>query len=403
MSKLQPDTLRFVEGGNAFFELAGIDSDGWSQERVRHEAAMNDASGNRFDVLVIGGGQAGLSVGYHLKQNGLRFVIVDASERIGDAWRTRWDSLRLFSPAWLDGLDGLPFPGPRHAFPTKDQMADYLERYAAHFALPLRTNTRVEKLSKRGEHFVAKTEKGEIEADQVVVAMANFQDAQVPAFARDLRPQIVQLHSSRYKNAAQLGEGNVLVVGRGNSGAEIAADLVRTRRVWLAGRDVGETPHRPDGFWGRLLLMRLLMRVIFHRLLTIRTPLGRKARPQLMAKATPLIRTKKSDLRRAGVLFAPRIAGVRDGLPVTEGGQTLDVQNIVWCTGYATGSSFVDLPIFDKDGEPQHEGGVVASCPGLYFVGLHFLFAMSSAMLHGVGRDAQRIARHVAMASKRPR
>src|SRR5260370_24961992 len=148
MSKLQPDTLRFVEGGNAFFELAGIDSDGWSQERVRHEAAMNDASGNRFDVLVIGGGQAGLSVGYHLKQNGLRFVIVDASERIGDAWRTRWDSLTLFSPAGLDGLDGLPFPGPRHAFPTTEQKADYLERHAAHFALTERTHTRGEKLSK---------------------------------------------------------------------------------------------------------------------------------------------------------------------------------------------------------------------------------------------------------------
>jgi len=402
MTKSQPDALRFVEGGTAFLELAGLDRHDPSSNALRHDAAtIESASRERLDVIVIGGGQAGLSVGYYLKQQGLRFVILDAGERVGDAWRTRWDSLRLFSPAWLDGLDGLPFPGPRHAFPTKDQMADYLEGYAARFVLPVLTKTRVEKLSKRGERYVANTNKGEIEADQVVIAMANFQGIQVPAFAWELRPEIVQLHSSQYKNPGQLRGGDVLVVGRGNSGAEIAAELARTHRVWLAGRDVGQVSHRPDGFWGRLVLMRLLMRVVFHRLLTIRTPLGRKARPQLMAKATPLIRTRRNDLARAGVQFAPRIAALRDGLPVTEDGRALEVQNIVWCTGYAAGSSFVDLPIFDQDGEPQHEGGVVASSPGLYFVGLHFLFSMSSAMVHGVGRDARRIATHIAERSRR--
>jgi putative flavoprotein involved in K+ transport len=394
MIKVQPDTLRFVEGGTAFSDLAGLDGHRGSREALPLEAAAVDRSANeeRFDVIVIGGGQAGLSVGYHLKQRGLRFVILDASQRVGDAWRTRWDTLKLFSPAWLDGLDGLPFPGPRHAFPTKDEMADYLERYAAHFALPVRTNARVQSLSKCGERYVAKTEQGEFEANHVVIAMANFQGVRVPAFASELRSEIVQLHSSQYKNPAQLRAGNVLVVGRGNSGAEIAAELSRTHRVALAGRDVGEVPHRPDGFWGRLLLMRLLMRVVFHRLLTIRTPMGRKARPRLLGKATPLIRTKRNDLSRAGVLFAPRIIGVRDGLPVSEDCKTLDVQNVVWCTGYGSGSSFVHLPIFDRDGEPRHDGGVVASSPGLYLVGLHFLFSMSSAMLHGVGRDARRIA-----------
>src|SRR5882672_2336314 len=213
MSTIQPDKLRFVEAGTAFMELAGLDGQERSHEPARHEAAPIDSTRReRFDVIVIGGGQAGLSVGYHLKQQGVSFVILDASERIGDAWRTRWDSLRLFSPAWLDGLDGLPFPGPRHAFPTKDQMADYLESYAAHFALPVRTGTRVEKLSKRGDGYVVKTAMGEIEADQVVIAMANFQGAHAPAFASELRSEIVQVHSSQYKNPAQLREGSVLVV-----------------------------------------------------------------------------------------------------------------------------------------------------------------------------------------------
>ncbi|HEX2676452.1 MAG TPA: FAD-dependent oxidoreductase [Polyangiales bacterium] len=372
MTKNIPEALRFIEAGDTFARLSPL------------------------DVIVIGGGQAGLSVGYHLKRQGLRFVILDASERVGDVWRKRWDSLRLFSPAWLDGLDGLPFPGPRDAFPTKDQMADYLESYAAHFNLPVQCNTRVQRLWKRGERYVVSTTQGELEAAQVVIAMANYQSPSVPAFARELRSDIVQLHSSAYKNPQQMREGSVLVVGTGNSGAEIAKDLVGKHPVTLAGRDVGQTPHRPDSWWGRWVMNRFVMRVVFHYLLTIRTPLGRKARPALQAAPSPLIRTKRRHLVAAGVQLAQRITGVRNGLPVTEDGKVFDVRNVVWSTGYEHGSSFIDLPIFDDQGEPKHEAGVVTSAPGLYFVGLHFLFSMSSAMVHGVGRDAQRIAQHVA-------
>lgn len=350
-----------------------------------------------FDVIVIGGGQAGLSVGYHLKRRGLRFAILDASERVGDAWRKRWDSLKLFSPAWLDSLDGMPFPLPRNAFPTKDQMADYLEAYAKRFELPVRSGTKVERLSRHGEQFVLETNHGELRARRVVIAMASFQRKKLPPFASELKPDIVQLHSSEYKNPGQLREGSVLVVGCGNSGAEIAHELSRTHKVLMTAKKNDEVPFDGESFFGRWLFIGLLMRVVFHRVLTIRTPMGRKARPALMTKATPLIRTRASNLARDGVeRMGTRITGVRDGLPVTDDGRVLDVKNVVWCTGFESGQSWIDLPIFDAEGLPEHEAGVVGKAPGLYFVGLPFLYSMSSAMVHGVGRDAARICDAIA-------
>jgi putative flavoprotein involved in K+ transport len=346
----------------------------------------------RYDVVVIGGGQAGLSVGYHLKKRGLKFVILDASERIGDAWRNRWDSLRLFTPAALDSLDGMPFPGDPTNFPTKDEMADYLEAYAARFELPVLTRTRVDRVSRHGSGFVVQAGDARFEAGQVVVAMASYQAGRLPAFAREVRGDVVQMHSSAYRNPGQLRGRRVAIVGGGNSGAEIAREVCRTHEVVLAGNEVGELPFRQDSWFGREVLLRLMMRVVFHRLLNIRTPLGRKARPAMMHKATPLIRVKQADLARAGVRRAGRIAGVRDGVLVTEQGEALDVDSVIWCTGYSGHLSWIDLPIWGEDGEPVHEGGVVWREPGLYFVGLHFQYAMSSSMIHGVGRDAARIA-----------
>jgi putative flavoprotein involved in K+ transport len=361
-----------------------------------------------FDVVVIGGGQAGLSVGYHLARRGMRFVILDASARVGDSWRKRWDSLRLFSPAWLNGLDGMPFPGPRQYFPTKDEMADYLEAYAARFQLPIRNGVRVEKLVRGADGYRIKAGPQEIEADQVVVAMASYQKARFPDYARELRPDIVQLHSLDYKNPSQLREGPVLVVGAGNSGAEISLDLAREHRVWLSGRKVGQIPFRIEGLAARLFLVWLVMRLVFHRILTVRTPVGRRARPGIISKGGPLVRQKEATLAAAGIERVPRIVGVRDGLPLIDDGRVLEVSNVVWTTGFDPGMSWIDLPIHGEHGEPEHEGGVVARAPGLYFVGLHFLYAMSSSMIHGVGRDADRIAgavaaRQAGRASEEPR
>jgi putative flavoprotein involved in K+ transport len=344
-----------------------------------------------YDVVVIGAGQAGLSVGYYLARAGRRFVILDAHERVGDSWRKRWDSLRLFTPAKFDGLVGMRFPAPPNHFPTKEEMADYLEAYAARFRLPVRTGARVERLSRRGDRFVIRAGGRELEADQVVVAMANYQRPKRPAFAAQLSPDIVQVHSADYRNLAQLRPGPVLIVGGGNSGAELALEMARGGHPTLmAGRDTGEAPIRLDGFLARTLLARLLFRVVFHRVLTVRTPMGRRARPHILRKGHPLIRVKNRQLAAVGVKRVPRVAGVREGRPQLEDGQGLDVANVIWCTGFDPGFSWIDLPIHGDDGELLHDAGV-APVPGLYFVGLGFLYAMSSAMIHGVGRDAARI------------
>jgi putative flavoprotein involved in K+ transport len=346
----------------------------------------------RIDTVVIGGGQAGLSVGHHLKKRGVPFVILDAHARVGDAWRTRWDSLRLFTPARFSGLDGLPFPAPPHSFPTKDEMANYLEEYVRRFELPVRCGVRVERLSRLRDRFLVVAGGQQFEADNVVVAMADWQRPRIPAFARELNPRIVQLHSFDYKNPTQLQRGGVLIVGAGNSGAEIALDVIRGHETWLAGRDTGHVPFRIDGLAARLLLVRVVLRVVFHRILTVKTPIGRKVRAKMMHLGQPLVRTKPNDLVAAGVKRVPRIARIANGLPVVEDGRVLDVSNVIWCTGFDSGFSWIDLPVFDANGDVKHDSGVVPDQPGLYFVGLKFLYAASSSTIHGVGRDAERIA-----------
>ncbi len=350
----------------------------------------------RVNTIVIGGGQAGLSVGYHLARQGVAHVILDASARVGDAWRRRWDSLRLFTPARHAGLDGMPFPAAPFSFPTKDEFADYLEAYAQRFALPIRSGVRVDRLSRLGERFVAIAGETRFEAENVVVAMAHYQRQRIPPFAAELDSGIVQVHSQEYRNPAQLRTGDVLVVGAGNSGAEIALELSKDHRTWLAGPDTGHVPFRIEGLAARLLLEHLVLRVVFHRILSLATPIGRKARPKMLRMAAPLIRTKPKDLVSAHVTRVPRVVGVRNGLPMLEDGRVLDVANVIWCTGFDSGFSWVDLPVFGPDGEPRHEAGIVADEPGLYFVGLHFLYAFSSDMIHGVGRDAERIAEVIA-------
>ena len=376
------NTSELIEEGAAAMEFA--------RRRPRAEPRRREV----FDVIVIGGGQAGLSVGYHLaRAGGFRFVILDANERIGDSWRSRWDSLRLFTPARFNGLDGMPFPAPRSYFPTKDEMASYLESYAARFRLPVRTAVRVKRLFERDGRYVVSTGSQELEARQVVVAMGKYQLPKVPRFAAAMSGSITQLPASEYRNLSQLRPaGAVLLVGAGNSGADIALEAARGgHETWLAGQSPGEVPFRPEGFYGRNVLQPLVIGLVFHRLLTVETSLGRKIRLSALHKAAPLIRVKSRDLEAAGVRRVPRVIGVRDGLPLLADGRALAVANIIWCTGFDPGFNWIDLPVFAEDGEPKHRSGLAESQPGLYFVGLHFLHALSSGMVQGVGRDAVRI------------
>ena len=353
----------------------------------------------RVQTLIVGGGQAGLSMGYQLKRRGLPFLILDANHRIGDAWRRRWDSLRLFTPARYNGLAGWTFPARGDAFITKNQMADYLEAYAARFELPVRTGVRVDGLSRVGDGFGVTAGERYFEAEQVIVAMANYQVPRVPSFASYLDPQIVQLHSTDYRNPSQLKDGGVLVVGVGNSGADIGLEVAGTHTTWLSGKESGHIPFRIEGLVARQVLIRLV-RFVGHRVLTMGTPIGRKLRPALLHRSAPLVRVKPQDLTAAGVVRVPRVVGVRGGQPLLEDDAVLDVANVIWCTGFHPGFSWIRLPIFGEDGNPQHVLGSVASEPGLYFLGLHFLYAMTSDTVNGVGRDAERIAKVVASRSR---
>ena len=355
----------------------------------------------RFDVIVIGAGQAGLSTGYYLSKTRLSFLILDANKRVGDSWRNRWDSLHLFTPAKFDGLPGLTFPSPPNYFPTKDEMADYLEQYAEHFKLPVMTGVKVTGLSKEGKHFCIKTDNQDYKAENVVVAMSNFQNPKIPKFAQDLNSDIVQFHSLDYRHPSQYQEGDVLVVGAGNSGAEVALEAAKNgHRVWLSGRDTGHIPFKIDGMLARLLLVRLVLRVLFHRILTTHTPIGKKVKPKLLSTGGALIRLKPKEFEEAGIKRVTKVAGVRKGLPVLENGKTLDVRNIVWCTGFYPSFSWIDIPVF-RNMEPMHKRGIVPKEPGLYFTGLLFLYSLSSTMIHGAARDAKYIVKSVQSRSNR--
>jgi putative flavoprotein involved in K+ transport len=285
----------------------------------------NSHDSERIQTIVIGGGQAGLAVGYYLAKRGLGFQILDANPRIGDAWRNRWDSLRLFNPARYAGLPGLRFPGSGNNFPTKDQVADYLADYAQRFHLPVRTGVRVDRLWKEDDRFVMTAGEQRFEADSVVVAMANYQIPRVPAFARNLNPEILQLHSHHYRNTSQLQDGGVLIVGVGNSGADIAIEVAQSHPTWIAGKESGHIPWRIDTFLATFFLVRV-MRFLGHYILTIKTPIGRKLRPRMISSAAPLVRVKPEDLIDAGVQRVPRVAGVRNGLPLLADGRMLDVK-----------------------------------------------------------------------------
>jgi putative flavoprotein involved in K+ transport len=364
-------------------------------ESIRIGDRMTRQDGiEHVDTLVIGGGQTGLAVGYHLLRQGLQFLIVDANERVGDSWRNRWDSLRLFTPSRFDGLPGLPFSAPRHSFPSKDEMADYLEGYAQHFDLPIRHGVKVDRLSRNGGRFVVTAGNQELDADNVVVAMATWQRPRIPLCASELDPGLTQIHSIDYRNPSQLQEGGVLIVGAGNSGAEIAVEVASHHPVFLSGPDTGHIPFRVDAIAARIPNL-FILRFVFHRVLTTSTPIGRRVRAKAMNTGSPLIRVKPNDLFKAGVERIPRITGVEGGLPQADDGRLIAIKNVIWCTGYHPGFSWIDLPGVG-DGHLDHDRGVVASQPGLYFVGLHFLHALSSGQIHGMVRDAKYVVEMIA-------
>jgi putative flavoprotein involved in K+ transport len=355
---------------------------------------------DHFETIVIGGGQAGLAVGYHLARRDRPFVILEANERIGDNWRHRFDSLRLYSPARYDGLPGWGVPMDDWACPTKDEIADYLEAYALRFELPTMTGVSVDGLRREGDRFVVRSGAHRFVADNVVVASGTFQEPIVPEFAGQLDPAITQMHSDDYRNPSQLREGPVLVVGASHSGADIALEVASSHPTVLSGKVHGEVPFDIEGPVARKVLPVLWF--MANRVLTVRTPLGRKMRPEVRSHGGPLLRVKRAHLLAAGVERTDaRVAGVSGGRPLLDDGRVLEVANVIWCTGFGKDLSWIEMPVAGEDGWPEQTRGVVESCPGLYFVGLPFLYAFASMLIGGVGRDAERVAAHIA-ARERP-
>jgi putative flavoprotein involved in K+ transport len=346
------------------------------------------------DTVVIGAGQAGLATGHYLRSADVPFVVLERSRRVGDVWRHRFDSLRLYSPAKYDGLPGMPFPADPWTWPGKDEVGDYLEAYAREQQIPVRCGVSIQRLRARDGSFDLETDQGGYRARNVVVAAGTFAAPRVPDLARDLDPGIRQLHSADYRNPSDLQEGPVLVVGASHSGADIALELAKEHRTTLCGPHRGEVPFSIDGPRARFLWP--LVRAVQTHLVTQRTPIGRHVRPHIRSQGGPLLRVKRADLAAAGVERAEdKVTATAGGRPVLADGRVLDVANVVWCTGFGPDLSWIELPVAGADGWPDTERGVVTSCPGLYFVGVPFLFGFGSMLLTGVGRDAEHVVRHL--------
>lgn len=352
----------------------------------------------RYDVVVIGAGQGGLAAGYHLARRGIDFAILDANERVGDNWRTRYDSLRLYSPAKYDALPGMPMKLPGHAFPTGNEMADYLESYARRFDLPVRNGVAVDRLKAAGDGrsgFVISAGERRIDAGQVIVATGPFRRPHVPAFASDLDPGIRQLHSADYRNLEQLRDGPVLVVGVSHSGADLALEAASTHRTILSGRSHGQLPFSVDSRRARAAWP--IMKFVALNILTLRTPIGRRMAPEVRKGGGPLLRVRRADLLNAGVEWhEARTVGVKDGKPMLADGRVVDVANVIWCTGFRPDYSWIEPPVAGEDGWPMQERGVATATPGLYVLGIPFLSGFTSMLVLGAGRDAAYVVDRIA-------
>jgi putative flavoprotein involved in K+ transport len=344
-----------------------------------------ERSRERFDVVVIGAGQAGLAIGHFLGRAGRRFVIVDRSDSIAAAWRIRWDSLTLFTPRRYDSLPGLAFPGDPDGYPTRDEVIAYLEQYAAAFELPVELTSAARSLDADGGRFLVALEDRQIEADQVVVATGPFQLPRVPALADELAPDVFQTHSTGYRRPSDVPEGTVLVVGGGNTGFQIAKELAATHHVHLA---VGsrQTP-LPQRFLGRDLFWWLTKTRLLKK--TIESRLGRRMRDR-----DTLIGSSPRQLKRAGVELKPRAITASGRKVSFADGSELDVDAVIWATGYRPNHSWINLPIADASGGVRHRRGVT-DVPGLYFLGLSWQHTRGSALLGWIKHDAEFVAEQI--------
>lgn len=341
-----------------------------------------------YQTIIIGAGQAGLSMGYYLKEMNQSFLILDKSQAIGDGWRNRYDSLVLFTPRMYSSLPGLQLGGNPHEFPEKDEIVQYLKRYAESFQLPVQLQTEVRRVWKEQNHFYIQTKDQEYESENVIIASGPFQVPNIPAFARSISPEIIQMHSSEYKNPADLIEGNVLVVGGGNSGAQIAVELSNERETYLSVSQKMKflplTIGNKSIFWW------------FDKLGLLKAPSHSWIAKKIQASGDPIFGSSlKKALASGTVIQKSRAVDGKDTIIRFQDQKTLDVQNIIWSTGFNLDYSWLEVKgALNDEGRPFHQRGVT-QIEGFYFLGLPWQYRRGSALLHGVGEDAKYIAEHI--------
>ena len=341
---------------------------------------------DHYEVVIVGGGQAGLALGYFLGQQGRRFTILEAADEPAAAWRKRWESLKLFTPARYDALPGLAFPADPDRYPGRDEVAAYLTDYARRFDLPVELDSRVRAIRKTDTTYLVELDDRTYEADQVVVATGPFQEPLVPAIAERLDSDVVQLHSSAYRTPESIREGPVLVVGGGNTGFQIAEELSASREVHLS---IGsrQTP-LPQRILGRDLFWYLEASGLIRK--TTASRIGRR-----MAGRDTLIGSRPGTLRRRyGVRLHGRAVDAAGSTVRFSDGTELDVRSVIWATGFVVDHSWIDVPVFDATGRVVHQRGVTES-GGLFFVGLTWQHTRGSALLGWVKDDAQYIAQEI--------
>jgi putative flavoprotein involved in K+ transport len=345
-------------------------------------------AGSLLDALVIGGGQAGLAMGYHLAQSGRSFQILDASADIGERWRSRWDSLLLFTSGRYNNLPGLPFPAAPDTYPGKDDVANYLQAYAAKFKLPVRLNMKVTSLTRGGGGYIAKAGGEVLAARQVVVATGPFQVPLIPPIADMLDPGVHQIHSAHYRHPRSVPPGKVLVVGAANSGCQISQELSATHQVELSvGQRIPAIPQRPLGrdIWTWATALRLDK-------VTADSRLGKRlaGRDQVIGPGPRRL------ARRHGIRLRPRAAHAAGQTVTFADGSAADFDAVVWATGFAADHSWIDIQeAKDVRGHILHQRGVTP-VPGLYMLGLTWQHTRGSALLGWVGSDAAFLAEQIA-------
>jgi putative flavoprotein involved in K+ transport len=341
-----------------------------------------------YDVLVIGAGQAGLSMGYFLKKTDLSFLLLDQSGEVGESWRKRYDSLKLFTPRLYSSLPGLPLSGDANGYPTKDEIGDYVSHYAKTFSIPVMLHTVVEKLEREGDYFVLSTNQGDFRSKQIVVATGPFHQPNIPMFSEFLSEEVLQLHSSEYKNPDQLQNGATVVVGGGNSGAQIAVELANHTQVYLS---VGHNP--------KFLPQNVLGRSIFwwiDKVGIYKANVHSKVGQMIKNNPDPIFGYElKWKLKDGGVQQKRKAVSAHENQMIFEDHSRVEVRNVIWSTGFKSDFSWISIPfLLNDNGMPIHKRGVTP-IKGLYFLGLPWQYRRSSALLLGVGGDAKYLAEHL--------